>query len=451
MTPALLRYALSGGAGAASLLAVALFVAVASFVAARIVAHEIAATQTLRTLSPLAALVGAFVFLRWLAGGQSGLPFDALTEAGVRTFLMASAGLVSLLRLDDKSHRFDRWRAHAELGAAAVHGVIFQGLLYNPRLGLFGDLAGGMPLLNSLAVAYLAPAVLFGIAALRIYPRDQQAGRAYSLICALFGLLWASLEIRRFAHGPHLGGGFESMGAVEAVACSLVLLLAVALADRLRPRADGPLHPLWRDLAASLTFLRPAAVGFAFLVAGLWSNPCWGAASAQLPSWAALAGVLSGYALIVLLAARLALDARNAGQSRQSDFLALASMAFSVIFATLCVRAAFHGPDLALARAAGEMETWCYSAVWAAVGLGFIGVSRTGGRLFLRAGLALLMIATAKVFVVDTARLSGVVRAGSFLALGVLLLLGALTARRIAQVSAQAGGQSTRAADAEAG
>jgi uncharacterized membrane protein len=44
----------------------------------------------------------------------------------------------------------------------------------------------------------------------------------------------------------------------------------------------------------------------------------------------------------------------------------------------------------------------------------------------------LLLLTTGKVFVIDTASLSGVVRAGSFLALGVLLLLGALTARRIA-------------------
>ena len=70
---------------------------------------------------------------------------------------------------------------------------------------------------------------------------------------------------------------------------------------------------------------------------------------------------------------------------------------------------------------------------WAKTGLGFIGVSRAGGRLFLRAGLVLLMITTVKVFIVDTASLSGVVRAGSFLALGVLLLAGALTARRLAQ------------------
>ena len=42
---------------------------------------------------------------------------------------------------------------------------------------------------------------------------------------------------------------------------------------------------------------------------------------------------------------------------------------------------------------------------------------------------------TLKVFIVDTASLSGMVRAGSFLALGVLLLLGALTARRIARTA----------------
>ena len=48
----------------------------------------------------------------------------------------------------------------------------------------------------------------------------------------------------------------------------------------------------------------------------------------------------------------------------------------------------------------------------------------------------MLLLTTLKVFIVDTASLSGVVRAGSFLALGVLLLLGALTARRVARAAA---------------
>ena len=77
------------------------------------------------------------------------------------------------------------------------------------------------------------------------------------------------------------------------------------------------------------------------------------------------------------------------------------------------------------------------------MGLAFVGVSRRGGRLFLRAGLTLLLLTTLKVFVVDTASLSGVVRTGSFLALGVLLLLGALTARRIARTTAAPAGDAS--------
>ena len=110
----------------------------------------------------------------------------------------------------------------------------------------------------------------------------------------------------------------------------------------------------------------------------------------------------------------------------------VAVITLGVVTASLAVRAGFHGLDLRWGEA-GEMESWSYSAVWAAIGLGLIGGSRMGGRLFLRAGLTLLLAATAKVFFVDTANLSGVIRAASFLALGVLLLLGALTARKIAQ------------------
>lgn len=105
---------------------------------------------------------------------------------------------------------------------------------------------------------------------------------------------------------------------------------------------------------------------------------------------------------------------------------------FGVVLVALAVRAGFHGPDLTADAGVGQLEIWSYSAVGAVLGLAFIGVSRRGGPMFLRAGLVLLLATTAKVFILDTASLSGVVRAGSFLALGALLLAGALTARRIA-------------------
>ena len=103
----------------------------------------------------------------------------------------------------------------------------------------------------------------------------------------------------------------------------------------------------------------------------------------------------------------------------------------ALILSGLVVRAAFHGANLGLSFGASELETWSYSAVAAVIGLALVVFSRGGERLFLRAGVTVLLLTTAKVFIVDTANLSGVVRATSFLGLGVLLLLGALTARRI--------------------
>jgi uncharacterized membrane protein len=129
----------------------------------------------------------------------------------------------------------------------------------------------------------------------------------------------------------------------------------------------------------------------------------------------------------------LALDARRVGKAAEATTLNVAAMVMGLLALSLVVRAAFHGVNLTATNQISELESWSYSAVWAVAGLAFIGLSRAGGRVFLRGGLVVLLLTTAKVFIFDTANLSGVVRAGSFLALGVLLLLGALTARRITE------------------
>ncbi|MGA0600274.1 DUF2339 domain-containing protein [Caulobacter sp. KR2-114] len=434
--PDLLVYGVSGPVGAGWVLAAGLALAAASFAAARIVRAQRAAAEALRTLSPLAALAGAFVFLRWLAGGGhapgASAALDLLTEASLRTVLIAVAGLVSLARRPDETTAFGRWRGHLLLGAAGLHAALLQVIAFNPRWSPLGDVVAGVPVIDALALAYLAPAALFAAAAWRIYPAARRAGRAYLLVALGFGLLWIGLEVRRLFHGPHLGGGIADIGAGEGLAASLALFAVAALAGRARGlAARAGAHPAWADVAAGLPAVRLTATAFAVLVAGLWANPCWGAPRAPLGGAVPLAGVLGGYALATVLAAWLAGAARRGGHPREADAETLAAMGLGLTLATLGVRAAFQGPALGLGHPAGEMEMWTYSAVWAAVGLGFIGASRRGGGLFLRAGVAVLLGAAAKVFLVDTASLSGVVRAGSFLALGVLLLAAALTARRL--------------------
>jgi uncharacterized membrane protein len=436
LTPGMLGYGLSGGGGAGWYLAMGLVVAAVSFVAARLVVSEPGAAEALRTLSPLAALVGGCVFLRWAAGAHGALPLSPLTEASIRTFLIADAGLVGLAGLSRTQSRFAHWRAYALMAAAALHGLAFQVLVFNPRWSTASDPIGGIVLLNSLAAAYLAPALVFGVGSARAYRSDRRAGRAYALIAVLSGLLWAFLEIRRAFEGSDLGGGPLTVSPGEALGCSLVLLAVAAVADKARVlagRTDA--HPLWNDTARSLMVGRGVATGFTLFMAGLWSNPCWGPAASPFAGVGALAAGLTGYGLATLMISRLSLDAARAGKRVEAEIQAVGAIAMGVLLASLTVRALFHGADLVIGGQTSEIENWCYSAVWAVIGLGFIGASRRG-RLFLRAGLALLLVTTAKVFVLDTASLSGVVRAGSFLALGVLLLLGALTARRIAQGSA---------------
>ncbi|HZZ89288.1 MAG TPA: DUF2339 domain-containing protein [Caulobacteraceae bacterium] len=435
LTPTVLARAIGHAPDAWLYLGAALLLAAASFVAARLAAGERAAAEALRTLSPLAALTGAFVFLRWIAGGGEGR-MDALTEASIRTLLIGAAGLASLAQPASQRSRFASWRGHLLMAAAALHGFVLQALSFNPRFGLASDEVLGPPLLDNLAVAFAAPALLFGVAAARTYREERDGGRIYAALGLASALLWAFEEIRRLAFGVHIAGGLGTVGAPEAVGCSLALLALAAAAARLQAPAEAPSHPLRQDLTQIVTLFSWVAVGFALVMTGLWSNPCWGAGP-PVAGWPALICVFAGYSLIAALIARLALDAGHAGRTHQAELAADGAILAGLVLAGLVVRAAFHGLALGLASGVGQLETWSYSAVAAVLGLAFVGVSRRGGRMFLRAGLALLLATAAKVFVIDTASLSGVVRAGSFLALGVLLLLGALTARRIAGRSDQ--------------
>jgi hypothetical protein len=64
-------------------------------------------------------------------------------------------------------------------------------------------------------------------------------------------------------------------------------------------------------------------------------------------------------------------------------------------------------------------------------------------------GLAAMLATTAKVFLFDMATLEGVVRAASFLALGSLLLAGALVARRLGAGGGARADEAAASADSE--
>ncbi|PZQ47732.1 MAG: DUF2339 domain-containing protein, partial [Phenylobacterium zucineum] len=102
------------------------------------------------------------------------------------------------------------------------------------------------------------------------------------------------------------------------------------------------------------------------------------------------------------------------------------------VLLTLLIRYAFHGADMRAPTGGEGLETWTFSALWAVFGLAVLSLGAARKDIVLRwAGLAALLFTAAKVVLFDLARLEGVTRAASFLAVGALFVGGALLARRL--------------------
>jgi uncharacterized membrane protein len=167
-------------------------------------------------------------------------------------------------------------------------------------------------------------------------------------------------------------------------------------------------------------------------VFGWGASPWWG------PIVRPLAGQNATFLLFGLYAAGagatyvLAEALSKGGPTPLSRVSRLVGVGIAFALTNLVVRFGFHGYDM---RPWGEdvsIETWSFSAVWGLYGFGLLvyGAARRSNDLR-GAGMAVLMLTLAKIFLFDMARLDGVVRAGSFLAVGALLLAAAVIVRKL--------------------
>jgi uncharacterized membrane protein len=283
-------------------------------------------------------------------------------------------------------------------------------------------------------VGFLAPALQLAAATRRRVSPQRRLVALYAAGAFGFGLAWAVLEVRRLFQGPSLYGGLDVVGRAEIAAYALLgllvarLLFWVAAQSRRRAWTISGIADLVGHVGRSAA---RTSVIFAALAFGYWGSPWWGPIDRPLDSaWAAalLFGLYAAGAAGALWLVRTA-------ESEDLPTLARGARACAVLIAfalvTLMVRLAFRGLDMRPDLQEASLETWAFSAVWSLYGFGLLvyGVARR--EVDLRwAGLAVLLGTTAKIFLFDMARLEGVVRAGSFLAVGALLLAAAVVARR---------------------
>ena len=133
--------------------------------------------------------------------------------------------------------------------------------------------------------------------------------------------------------------------------------------------------------------------------------------------------LLLAYLLPAIAAGALALFARSRRPAWYAAMLGLLASVLFFAYATLSVRRLFQGERLGLWAGMGQVETYSYSALWLAMGVGLLiaGVSLRS-QLLRIASAALIAIAVAKVFIFDMSELEGVLRALSFIGLGAVLI-----------------------------
>ena len=129
------------------------------------------------------------------------------------------------------------------------------------------------------------------------------------------------------------------------------------------------------------------------------------------------------YLLPAVAAGALALYARGKRPKWYSAMFGLLASVLAFVYATLSVRRLFQGEHIGLWAGMGQLETYSYSALWLAMGVGLLVAGVWLKSQVLRVASAVLIaVAVAKVFIFDMSELEGVLRALSFIGLGAVLI-----------------------------
>ena len=294
--------------------------------------------------------------------------------------------------------------------AAAVVALVVARVAWEPRI--VGSDVGDTPIFNWLLYGYGVPALAFWVGGHLLRTRvDDVPARTVEAAAILFTVLLAFLEIRHYMNDGDIYRRSSSLAEV-ALQVSVGLAIAIGL-ERLRGRTRSVVHDAGALVIAGLSL---AGIVFGLAIA---QNPLF---TGESVGGAFVNSILLGYGLPAVLAIVLALIARTTRPMPYRATAAVASVGLALMFLTLEVTRAYHGPVLNVGPLT-DAEQYTYSAVWLAFGvvLLLIGIA-LGSKPARLASAAVVLLTVAKVFLVDMSGLTGVWRALSFIGLGLVLV-----------------------------
>lgn len=410
--------------------------------------------QTLRTpmalsgaLVPPAALFIAF----WREGGLE--PHFGWGLAALLIALLSSSVLEQLRREDPEFKRYPGAAASYALGAllslslapflvfggfwlgssmaivALSIAVIYQrfelsvlrygamaatalavGLLVRPGL-VDPTTVSKVPIWNSMTLGFvIAIAALF--AGSRLFMNRQQERQAFEAGALILVFVLIALTIRHIAGEGTLNGPFAGIGEASAYAIAYIGM-AASFAWRLS-------HKAWLFRLAEYV---AAAIGVAAILVAISDI-----GRGPVGSMPVINLLTAALAMPALLLAAYGAGLRRGARPQEGLLASCGAMFVGFLWISFEVARGFGGQDMQIVY--GDFG-WAYSPAWIgyAVGLLLWGTYRQR-RSPRYASLAILLLALAKVFLIDMAALEGAARAGSFIGLGASLIAIALFYQR---------------------
>jgi uncharacterized membrane protein len=293
--------------------------------------------------------------------------------------------------------------------AAAMVVVTLARIGDEPRI--VGDDLGTTPIFNWLLYGYGVPALSFWLAGWLLRRRtDDIPARIADAGAILFTVLLVILQIRHYITG---GDVYQPVnGFVEAALdVNAGLALTIGL-EHIRGRSGSIVHNVGALVVAALT-LCVIVIDLIMVVEPRFDHHPVGGLFFNT--------ILLGYGVPAVLAIVLALIARTTRPLAYRIVAASTAVILALFYLTLEVRRFFHGEILA--GPASDAEQYAYSSAWLVFGIALLAVGfvlrSQPARLL---ALGVIMLTIAKVFIIDTASISGIYRALSVTGLGVVLL-----------------------------
>jgi uncharacterized membrane protein len=171
--------------------------------------------------------------IRHLLHGSLGAPYTSLLETSLQTAAWLGLGYGLYVRRAFAGRRVLDGAAAVLRAVALVHLVFVQVLFQNPLSN--HTPVGDLPLLNTLALAYLLPALLGALYAWSAARRGDRLTFGVAGVAALLlALLWLSLEVRRLFQGSYLDGDAVTDAERWAYTATWILYGAALFAAGLR-------------------------------------------------------------------------------------------------------------------------------------------------------------------------------------------------------------------------